>query len=393
MKWLSEVINEDELKIGVLNMITANTGCGKTTWAVDYLMRKVNNKYQVVYLIDTLAAKDQLIWNDKRFKEYDVEWRRCVVSEMIAFGDNSIILMTYAKFGALTRHFPEMKEHFKVIICDEIHSLPIFAEIPRKSNEEFNYAEDAIIALEEIVRQKNTMVIGLTATPQKVYSRFSCSKNIFELGNELRQYETKHTVKYRSLKTLLLLLEREKVGLIFVTHIHEIEEIVSFANANGYRAIGLWSVHAAGKPFTEEQNEVRDYLIRRRAMPPQYNLLILNAAYETSITIGGKIDYVIIQRNNPDSLIQARGRIRGDLDTLYLPDKSAEIIVPKEYLNRPLSKEERDELSEILAIENNLKWTGIKKILPENGYTIEENKRINNKRYYTIHDKTKNCQN
>lgn len=45
-------INEDELKIGVLNMITANTGCGKTTWAVDYLMRKVNNKYQVVYLID-----------------------------------------------------------------------------------------------------------------------------------------------------------------------------------------------------------------------------------------------------------------------------------------------------------------------------------------------------
>ena len=162
-------------------MITANTGCGKTTWAVDYLMRKVNNKYQVVYLIDTLAAKDQLIWNDKRFKEYDVEWRRCVVSEMIAFGDNSIILMTYAKFGALTRHFPEMKEHFKVIICDEIHSLPIFAEIPRKSNEEFNYAEDAIIALEEIVRQKNTMVIGLTATPQKVYSRFSFSKNIFEL--------------------------------------------------------------------------------------------------------------------------------------------------------------------------------------------------------------------
>ena len=66
------MINENELKTGVLNMITANTGCGKTTWAANYLMQKVNNKYQAVYLIDTLAAKDQLIWDDKQFKEYDV---------------------------------------------------------------------------------------------------------------------------------------------------------------------------------------------------------------------------------------------------------------------------------------------------------------------------------
>lgn len=373
-------------------MITANTGCGKTTWAVDYLMRKVNNKYQVVYLIDTLAAKDQLIWNDKRFKEYDVEWRRCVVSEMMAFSDNAVILMTYAKFGALTRHFPEIKSHFKVIICDEIHSLPEFAAIPCKTNQMYNYAQDAITALEEIITQTNTMVIGLTATPQRVYKRFGCRMNPIQLSNDLRQYETRNTVKYRSLEELLLRLDREKVGLVFVTQIREIMGIVDFANANGHKAIGLWSVHAEDKPYSEEQKRVRDYLISNRAMPPQYNLFVVNAAYETSITIGGRIDYVIVHRENPDTIIQARGRIRGDLDTLYLRDKTAEIIVPKEYLERPLSSEERAELAKILALENNLKWTGTKTRLRGDGYTMDETRK-DNKRYITIHDKAKKCQN
>lgn len=386
------MINEDELKIGVLNMITANTGCGKTTWAVDYLMRKVNNKYQVVYLIDTLAAKDQLIWNDKRFKEYDVEWRRCVVSEMMAFSDNAVILMTYAKFGALTRHFPEIKSHFKVIICDEIHSLPEFAAIPCKTNQMYNYAQDAITALEEIITQTNTMVVGLTATPQRVYKRFDCRMNPIQLSNDLRQYKTRNSVKYRSLEELLLRLDREKVGLVFVTQIREIMGIVDFANANGHKAIGLWSVHAEDKPYSEEQKRVRDYLISNRAMPPQYNLFVVNAAYETSITIGGRIDYVIVHRENPDTIIQARGRIRGDLDTLYLRDETAEIIVPKKYLERPLSSEERAELAKILALENNLKWPGTKTRLRGDGYMMDETRK-DNKRYITIHDKAKKCQN
>lgn len=390
------MIDEDELRIGVLNMITADTGCGKTTWAADYLMRIVGNKNQMVYLIDIEIARDQLLHHDKRFVYYDKEWRRDVVEEMISFCDDRIVLMTYAKFGALTRYFPEIKSQFKVIICDELHSLPEFAAIPRKTNEQFNYAEDAIDALEEIINQTSTMVIGLTATPQKVYDRFDCGMNVLKLSDELRRYETMNTVRYRSLKELLLRLDRSKRGLLYVTQIHEVQNIVQFANANGYKAIGLWSTHAEDAPYTEEQSRVRDYLKEKREMPPQYNLFVMNAAYETSITIGGIIDYIIIHRNNEDTIVQARGRIRGDLQTLYLRDSNAEIIVPEQFLERPLSAEEREELASILSLENNLKWTGTKKRLIAAGYRIEEAKRVQSKRYYIIHNKPsreKICQN
>lgn len=390
------MIDEDELKVGMMNMITADTGCGKTTWAADYLARTVNNKNRMVYLIDINAAKEQLVRHDKRFVFYDVEWRRDVVNDMIAFDDDRIVLMTYAKFGALARFFPEILPHFKVVICDELHNLPVFAAIPPKKPTEFNYAEDAIHAIEEIVTKGSTMVIALTATPQKVYDRFKCKMNVLRLPDDLRRYETERTIKYRSLKALLLRLNRKDVGLLFVTQIHEIEEIVRFANLNGFKAIGLWSTNASDSPFKPEQEKVRQYIIDNREIPPNYTLFVMNAAYETSITIGGKIEYVIVHKNDEDTITQARGRIRGDLQTLYLRDSDAEVIVPEQYLERPLSSEEREELASILSLGNNLKWTGTKKKLAAAGYTITEAKRIQNKRYYIIHNKTlkeKFCQN
>ena len=57
-----------------------------------------------------------------------------------------------------------------------------------------------------------------------------------------------------------------------------------------------------------------------------------------------------------------------------------------------MSTEERAELAKILALENNLKWTGTKKRLRGDGYTMDETRK-DNKRYITIHDKAKKCQN
>ena len=196
---------------------------------------------------------------------------------------------------------------------------------------------------------------------------------------DLRQYEVKNTVEFRGWKSLLLSIDCEKNGLFFVTHIQQVREIVEFANANGFRAIGLWG---KSEPMNEEQQRVRDWLIEQRTMPPEYSLLVLNKAYETSITIGG-VEYVIVHYQEAARIIQARGRVRGDLETLYRHAENAPIEVPQAYLNRPLSKEERDELAEILCSGTSLKWTSIKNQLPKTGYEIEKT-RNQNKRYETI---------
>lgn len=375
-KWLSEAVCEEALKTGALNLVKAPTGCGKTYWAAHFLVRRASNKNRMVYLIDTAAARDQLLQDESLFAFYDREWRTGVQDELLNFVDNRIVVMTYAKFGALITYFPKLKERFEVIVCDEIHNLPAFAAI---SNEGENYHQKATDALEEIVKYTKTLVIALTATPEEAKKFFHCPMRTIPVQEDLRQYEVKNTVEFRGWKSLLLSIDCEKNGLFFVTHIQQVREIVEFANANGFRAIGLWG---KSEPMNEEQQRVRDWLIEQRTMPPEYSLIVLNKAYETSITIGG-VEYVIVHYQEMARIIQARGRVRGDLETLYRHAENARIEVPQVYLNRPLSKEERDELAEILCSGTNLKWTSIKNQLLKTGYEIEKT-RNQNKRYETI---------
>lgn len=123
----------------------------------------------MVYLIDTAAARDQLLQDESLFAFYDREWRTGVQDELLDFVDNRIVVMTYAKFGALITYFPKLKERFEVIVCDEIHNLPAFAAI---SNEGENYHQKATNALEEIVKYTKTLVIALTATPEEAKKFF-----------------------------------------------------------------------------------------------------------------------------------------------------------------------------------------------------------------------------
>lgn len=381
-KWLSEAVHEEALQAGALNLVKAPTGCGKTYWAAHFLVRRASNKNRMVYLIDTAAARDQLLQDESLFAFYDREWRTGVQDELLDFVDNRIVVMTYAKFGALTTYFPELKERFEVIVCDEIHNLPAFTAIP---NEGENYHQKATDALEEIVKYTKTLVIALTATPREVEAHFRGPVRHIPVESDLRQYEVKNVWKFRGWKALLLCIDSKQKGLFFTTHIRQVREIAEFANANGFRAMGLWG---KSEPMNEEQQRVRDWLTEKRTMPPEYDLLVLNAAYETSITIDG-VSYVVVKYQDGTRITQACGRVRGDLDALYLYTPDAPVEVPPSYLNRPLSPEERATLADILDLEKGMKWTGTQKRLQEMGYIIE-NMRIKDKRYRIIY---KDCQN
>lgn len=138
--------------------------------------------------------------------------------------------------------------------------------------------------------------------------------------------------------------------------------------------------------MSAEQIAARDYILSYEELPPQYDLVILNASSETSINIHGQVDYIVVHSQQEDTRTQIRGRYRHDLENLYLWDNNS-FQVPEECLNRELSAEERKQLCQIIGIVDCngrvYGWNTVKKRIVEAGYSIVE-KRINSKRYFII---------
>ena len=66
--------------------------------------------------------------------------------------------------------------------------------------------------------------------------------------------------------------------------------------------------------MTEEQLRVRDYILDKEELPPEYGAVIINKSNETAINIRGRVDYIIVHSQEDDVREQVRGRYRGDLD-------------------------------------------------------------------------------
>ena len=140
--------------------------------------------------------------------------------------------------------------------------------------------------------------------------------------------------------------------------------------------------------MNENQLAARKEILESSAIPPQYNLLIINSSSETSIKIESHVDYVIVDCKDEDSQVQVRGRVNSDLERLYVPsDEVFSLEVEEDFLNRPLFAEDKEALCEGLCIyrpgkKEVYKWSGIRKYLLEFGYVLTEGKE--NNRHYTI---------
>jgi SHS2 domain-containing protein len=124
-------------------------------------------------------------------------------------------------------------------------------------------------------------------------------------------------------------------------------------------------------------------------MPPGYDVLIINKSLETSVTIDGDIDFMIVHSREADVQIQARGRYRGDLQTLYLYTNSIENelhILPK-ITGQRLFRADTKALCESLQIRDKrgrvVGWNTVKTLLREQGYNVSGG-RYQNKQYYVI---------
>lgn len=140
--------------------------------------------------------------------------------------------------------------------------------------------------------------------------------------------------------------------------------------------------------MNEEQLNARQYILSNKELPPEYGAVIINASSETSISLYGHIDTVIVHTREKEAQVQVRGRYRKDLDTLYILDYGA-ISFPPEFLERKLFEEDKRELSRLLGLRDKnsrlVGWNTVKKKLLEQGFTIKDG-REKNRRYSIIQE-------
>ena len=385
-KFLSELVDCSALQQERLNIIKAPTGSGKSYFALHHIPSLTTDAvHEVVYLIDTINGKEQLVRNYNAISEYH-GWSQEVEANGMWFDpNNQVVVLTYAKFGYLFTKYPDFYKKFAYIICDEIHSLLKFQHFSKVPN----YHSLARMALELAVKDSPAIVIALTATPNRVYEGFNASATEIPVDqNDLKQYEVKETVGYTNLVSVLDQVDTGSVGVCYISRIHAMIEFEKVAKKMGFSPVSIWSINNPDHSMNEEQLEARRSILEEWVIPPQYDLLIINSSSETSLKIKSQVDYVIVNSSNSDTQIQVRGRVNSDLQTLFLPtDGVPSVIVPTEFLGRKLFREDKQNLVNALNLRNPNNrpygWPTIRNILIDNDYHITEG-RSDNLRYSII---------
>lgn len=383
---MSELVSLETLQKKKLNIIKSPTGSGKTYFALRAIPESISDAYHhVVYLIDTVNGKEQILQNYNA-TVYSSYWKEEVShDELQKIASQKLVVMTYAKLGQLLLTDKRFCHHFDYIICDELPSLLKFQNFSEKPNLHSIAKE----ALEEVTAHSDTVVIALTATPDLLYRQFKAP--YYEVPIEqtlIRRYKTGEIVGYDNLECLLSSLEPDETGICYVSHITQMKSLEEKARELGFNPISIWSINNKDHPMNEEQLAARQSILKDFTLPPQYNLLFINASSETSLKIKSPVDYVIVHSKDCDTQVQVRGRVNRDLSKLYLPhlDPTA-LTVPNEYLNKPLFAAEKNQLCEILNRKNPYnrpyRWPSIKSMLIDCDYTLSEGRK-DNRRYVII---------
>ena len=390
----------NEIETGVLNIICAPTGCGKSHFALNGLNELASKNSKYLYVIDTINGREQKLketntapCNDEWINYIKTASQDVVLGIWDTFDESKIVVITYAKFGVLVKKIPDFGSQFDVIVCDELHSgIKMTAYGKKESNDE-NHTLRAVNRIKELVALSKVKVIALTATPAIAERHFKGMTRYIQIDENIRRYNTFETIPYTNLEQVIKSLNQGQRGLVYVKSITGMKGALDMAIKAGIKATAIWSISNKDHPMTADQLQVRDYLIQYEGIPPEYDMLIINASCETGINIKpeqSKLDYVVVHNRDEDTQIQVRGRYRDDLQTQYLYSKNAPLCVPDDYISKPLFKKEKDELCDIFMLRNDsnnlVKFRTIKRQLRELGYIILEGDkyRKGNRRYCMI---------
>lgn len=370
-KYLSEIIDIDDLEQGKLNLIKAPCGSGKTIFAKTVLkdFTKEFSFDTMLYLIDTSTGKEQLLHSAEPQENLwtgDLYWKL-----------DGITVMTYAGYATLHNVAPEHDRWAEnsVIVCDELQEEIDWSRWAKDENHKL-----AIDLVATRINIGGNVVVAISATPSKIREEFEYCIHEVPLHGEPLHYEDAQTDEYYNLQPVLNKIQPNQKGIIYTPLVRDIIKYNQLLVDRGIKSAGIWSINNADHPMTKEQKKIRDYIIDYQKIPDYIDVLFINKACQTSININGKVDFMIVHSPNSDTQVQARGRYRNDLEQLYLyaTDAEDDIVLDERWLNNPLYKADKDALCEYLGLKDErgrvLGWTSVKKALIDAGYEIQEKK-------------------
>lgn len=402
-------------------VIDAPVGSGKTTFAVEFLRRagwnRENNEdsyfNNTFFLIDTRAGADRLVQEIDMYgvKNYYKLSYHDLKEEIIAYNKdssswgydvkypNKIIVMTYHMFGLMLQAIPDIvknpNKYINGLVCDEYHNLNRYRAME-------NFEEKTPLA----------QVYTFLATPKREIGILYMSGTWIDSEDEEKMSEKDYLIEcmncadYSYLRPKLKCLHEYNI-----TFYHDLDDVLPTIaeqiKTNNYKAVyyckqieqlrttelkfmaqglttsAIWSLNNIKYPMSEQQKQVREKLLYEKTFDS--DVLLINAAYETSIEIKNEnVQIFIGETTEESSFIQARGRIRNDIQFSY-ELANAEWIdsyrhhlyryhLPLQFFDRPLGKEQIKEIVEKCSFRDSqghlLKFPTVKEHYENLGYTV-----------------------
>ena len=229
----------------------------------------------------------------------------------------------------------------------------------------------------------SALIVIMSATINTVsvaLDKNNVNAEYFDLTAEVDCDRTTNRIYYSDLKSVIASIPLGSKAVIYLPTISLINDYAAIAEDYWHNVGCLWSISNTEHPMTEEQLELRKYIIDNQQIPENIDILFINAAYETSININNPdINTMVIHSSNSDTQVQVRGRIRHDIDTLYIYDSQHEHVTayfPPEYYNKFLTVPEVKEIATNMDLKDSKgrfrHWPSIAKALEKDGVSAKK---------------------
>lgn len=363
-----------KFKKGAINLINAHAGAGKSYFVFNSLIDNTykfveelehgdnwsNQLNRILYVCDTSMLQDSTLAENKKA----IKLKNGSLIEARDKGGNikgEIKVLTYSKLGALLKSQScnnIILNNFKCIIFDEIQNLFTYCNkynVYRVTN---TYTDGTYTTVLDNLKDisKNVLCIGLSATPG-VIQRFREINADFDFGCIRTIFNKQELATIRSsnfkpiytncimnqVKTLNYSKLNGRKIYINTNTIKKSKEYKKYFESVGIKAEWLCSINNGEvvKNIDENGNEIEEFIptmtkyqlsLRDRllngideqgtskgTLPDDLDVIIVNSGYETGWNLkDDKVQICFIDNINEDYQVQARNRIRHDIDILIV---------------------------------------------------------------------------